>query len=53
MSPQPLRSMMKYSLKIIANWLVKLLGYAPGSVVARAGVMSIGYALKEDCVEVS
>jgi hypothetical protein len=29
--------------------LVKLLGSAPGSAVARAGVMSIGYGQKENC----
>jgi hypothetical protein len=38
--------MLKDSRKIVANWLVKLLGSVPGSIVAQAGVMSIGCGLK-------
>jgi hypothetical protein len=38
--------MPKDSYKIVANWLVRLFGSALGSVVAQAGVMSIGYDLK-------
>jgi hypothetical protein len=33
--------------------LVKLLGFTPASAIARAGVMSIGYGLKENCGGVS
>jgi hypothetical protein len=45
--------MSKDSHKIVVNWLVKLLGSAHGSVVARVGVMSIGSDLKENCGGVS
>jgi hypothetical protein len=48
-----LGSMPKESCKVVANWLVKLLGSAHGPVVARAGVMSIGYGLKGNCAGVS
>jgi hypothetical protein len=48
MCPRSLGSMSKDSHKIVANWLVRLLGSAPGSVVARVGVMSIGCDLKEN-----
>jgi hypothetical protein len=53
MRPQPLGSMSNDSLKIVVNWLVKLLGSMPGSAVARADVMSIGCSLKENCGGVS
>jgi hypothetical protein len=48
MCPRSLGSMPKDSRKIVANWLVRLLGSAPSLVVARVGVMSIGYDLKEN-----
>jgi hypothetical protein len=34
MHPQPLGSMPKDSHKMVANWLIKLLGSVPGSVMA-------------------
>jgi hypothetical protein len=46
MCPRPLGSMLKDSRKMVANWLVKLLGSAPGSAVTRAGVLSISYSPK-------
>jgi hypothetical protein len=45
--------MSKDSRGMVANWLVKLLGSMSGSVVARAGVMSIGCGLKGNCGGVS
>jgi hypothetical protein len=45
--------MPKDSRKMAANWLVRLFGTAPGSVVARAGVMSTGCGLKGNCGGVS
>jgi hypothetical protein len=45
--------MSKDSRKMVANWLVKLLGSVLGSIVARASVMSIGYGLKGNCGGVS
>jgi hypothetical protein len=45
--------MPKDSRKIVVNWLVRFLGPAPGSAVARAGVMSIGCGLKGNCGGVS
>jgi hypothetical protein len=53
MRPRPLGSMPKDSCKMVANWLVKLLGSAPGSAMARAGIMSIGCGLKGNCCGVS
>jgi hypothetical protein len=50
MHPQPLGSIPKDSRKMVANWLVKLLGSTVGSAMARVGVMSIGYDLKEIAV---
>jgi hypothetical protein len=44
---------MKDSLKMVANWLVRLLGSAPGSAVAQAGVVSISCGLKGNCGGVS
>jgi hypothetical protein len=41
--------MPKDSRRMVANWLVKLLGSVPGLAVARAGVLSIGYNLKGNC----
>jgi hypothetical protein len=38
---------------MVANCLVKLLGSAPASVVARGGIISIGYDLKGNCGGVS
>jgi hypothetical protein len=38
--------MPKDSRRMVANWLVNLLGSAPGSAVARVGIMSIGCGLK-------
>jgi hypothetical protein len=49
MHPQPLGSIPKDSCKMVANWLVKLLGSTVGSAMARVGVMSIGYDLKGNC----
>jgi hypothetical protein len=49
MHPRPLGSMSKDSHKIVVNWLVRLLGSTPRSVMARAGVMSIDYGLKGNC----
>jgi hypothetical protein len=45
-APHPLGSMSKESLKIVANWLVKLIGSTHGSTVVRAGIMSFGCGLK-------
>jgi hypothetical protein len=45
--------MLKDSRRIVANWLARLLGSAPGSAMARAGAMSIGCGLKENCGGVS
>jgi hypothetical protein len=45
--------MPKDSLKMVDNWLVKLLESVPGSVVARAGIMSIGWGLMRNCDRVS
>jgi hypothetical protein len=45
-APHPLGSMSKESLKIVANWLVKLIGSTHGSTVVRAGIMSFGCDLK-------
>jgi hypothetical protein len=45
--------MLKDSRKMVANWLVKLLGFAPGSAVAQAGIMLISYGLKGNCGGVS
>jgi hypothetical protein len=45
MCPQPLGSMPKDSYKMVANWLVKLLEFMPGSAVARGGIISIGCGL--------
>jgi hypothetical protein len=45
--------MPKDSCKMVANWFVKLLGSAPGPVVARAGVMSTGCGIKGNCGGVS
>jgi hypothetical protein len=42
----PLGSMSKNSCKMVANWLVRLLGSVPGSAVDRADVMLIDYSLK-------
>jgi hypothetical protein len=53
MRPRLFDSMPKDSHNIVANWLVRLLGSAPGSAVARAGIMSIGCGLKENCGGVS
>jgi hypothetical protein len=47
--PRPLGSTLKDSRKMAANWLVRLFRSMLGSVVARAGVMSIGYGLKGNC----
>jgi hypothetical protein len=44
---------MKDSLKIVANWLVRLLGSAHGLAIARVGIMSIACGPKENCDEVS
>jgi hypothetical protein len=41
------------SCKIVANWLLKLLGSTLGSVVDRGGIISIGYGLKGNCDRVS
>jgi hypothetical protein len=41
--------MLKDLRNMVANWLVKLLGFAPGSAVAQGGVMSIGCGLKGNC----
>jgi hypothetical protein len=38
--------MPKDSRKIVADWLVRLLGSAPGLVVAQVGIMSIDCGLK-------
>jgi hypothetical protein len=38
--------MLKDSRKIVANWLVRLLGSMPSSAVACTGVMSLGCGLK-------
>jgi hypothetical protein len=48
MCPQPLGSMLKDSRRMIANWLVKLLGSVTDSAMARAGVMSIRCGLKRN-----
>jgi hypothetical protein len=40
--------MPKDSRRIVANWLVRLLGSMPGSTIAQAGVMLIGYGLKRN-----
>jgi hypothetical protein len=53
MCPQHLGSMSKDSHKMVANWLVRLLGSAPSSTMARAGIMSIGYDLKGNYGRVS
>jgi hypothetical protein len=53
MCPHPLGSMLKDSRKIVANWLVRLLGSTPGSAMAQVGVMSIGCGLKGNCGRVS
>jgi hypothetical protein len=53
MRHQPLSSMPKDSHKIVANWLVRLLGSMIGSIVNRAGVMSIDCDLKGNCDGVS
>jgi hypothetical protein len=45
--------MSKDSRKMVANWLVKLLGFVPGSAVAQVDVMSTGCSLKENCGGVS
>jgi hypothetical protein len=50
-TPRPLGSMLKDSLKIVANWLVRLLESMHDSTVARADVMSIGCCLKGNCSE--
>jgi hypothetical protein len=48
-APRPLGSMPKDSLKIVANWLVKLFVSAHGSALARASIMSIGCGLNGNC----
>jgi hypothetical protein len=53
MRPQPLGSMLKDTCKMVANWLVKLLGFVPGSAKPRGGIILIGCGLKENCGEVS
>jgi hypothetical protein len=45
--------MLNDSHKMVANWLVKLLGSMPGSAMARGGIISIGYSLKGNCGWVS
>jgi hypothetical protein len=45
--------MPKDSRKMVANWLVRLVGSAPGSAVDREGVKSIGCDLKGNCGGVS
>jgi hypothetical protein len=49
MRHRPLGSMLKDYLKIVANWLAKLLRFVPSSAVARVGIMSINCGLKENC----
>jgi hypothetical protein len=44
---------MKNARKIIGNWLVRFLGSASGSTVAREGIMPIDYGLKESCGGIS
>jgi hypothetical protein len=51
--PWPLGSMSKDLHKMVANWLVRLLGSTLSSAVARAGIMSIGYGLNGNCGGVS
>jgi hypothetical protein len=53
MHPWPLGSMSKDSHKMVANWLVRLLGSTLSSAVPRAGIMSIGYDLNGNCGGVS
>jgi hypothetical protein len=53
MCPRHLGSMLKDSSKMVANWLIKLLGTASGLAVARVGVISTGYSLKGNCGGVS
>jgi hypothetical protein len=45
--------MPKDSREIVDNWLVKLLGFASGSAIARRGIISIGGGLKANCGGVS
>jgi hypothetical protein len=45
--------MSKDSHKMVTNWLVKLLGSVPGSVVAQGGVISIDFGIKGNCGGVS
>jgi hypothetical protein len=41
------------SCKMVASWLVKLLGSVPDLTVTQADIMSIGCGLKENCGRVS
>jgi hypothetical protein len=47
MRPWPLGSMLKDLHKVLANWLVRLLGSMHSSAMALAGVMSTGCGLKK------
>jgi hypothetical protein len=53
MRPRPLGLMPKDSLKMVANWLVKLFRSTRGSAMAQGGSISTGCSLKGNCVGVS
>jgi hypothetical protein len=48
-----LGSLSKDSHKMVATWLVRIIGSVSGSAVAQAGVMPIGCGLKGNCGGVS